>query len=254
MTTPPRSQPRRVSRRTPTPASSAALAARVDDLLRPHVIPARRAFLSASYAPAQRPWLGVPVPAIRGVVRDLARLTRDRPPAFVLRLALALVRRGSLEARQVGYELIGRRADALALVDRAMAERLGRGNDNWASVDAFATTVTGPAWRRGHLRDSDLLAWARSSDPWWRRTALVSTVALNTASRGGRGDTRRTLLICRAAMTDVTPMIARALSWALRSLAPHAPAAVLTFLRRNGDRLPGAVVREVDRKVTTGRK
>lgn len=255
MTRPPRSQPRPDSRRAPTAASSsAALAARVDELLRPHAIPARRAFLSSSYAPAQRPWLGVPVPAIRGVVRALARVTRDRSPAAVLRLALALVREGSLEARQVGYELIGRRADALALVDGAMAERLGRGNDNWVSVDAFATTVTGPAWRLGHLRDRDLLAWAHSSDPWWRRTALVSTVALNTASRGGRGDTRRTLLICRAAMAEVTPMIAKALSWALRSLAPHDPAAVLTFLQRYGDRLPGAVVREVERKVTTGRK
>jgi 3-methyladenine DNA glycosylase AlkD len=235
-------------------ATSAALAARVDSLLRPHAIPARRAFLTASYAPAQRPWLGVPVPAIRTVVRDLARATRDLPPAAVLRLALALARKGSLEARQVGYELLGRRADALALVTRAVAERLGRGNDNWVSVDAFATMVIGPAWRLGHLSDRDLLAWARATDPWWRRTALVATVALNTASRSGRGDVRRTLLICRAAAVDVTPMIARALSWALRSLAPHDPAAVLAFLGRYGHRLPAAVVRDVVTKVDTGRK
>jgi 3-methyladenine DNA glycosylase AlkD len=249
------SRPRPDSRRAATPAAtSAALATRIDALLRPHAIPARRAFLTASYAPTQLPWLGVPVPAIRRVVRDLARATRPQSPAAILRLAVALARKGSIEGRQVGYELLGRRADALALVDRAVAERLGRGNDNWASVDAFATTVTGPAWRLGHLADGDLLAWARSTDPWWRRTALVSTVALNTASKGGQGDSRRTLLICRATMADLTPMVAKAVSWALRSLAPHDPAGVLVFLDRYGRRLPAAVVREVRTKVFTGRK
>lgn len=255
MTPPRRSRPRHDRPPASTPAAtSAGLAARIDDLLRPHAIPARRAFLTAGYAPTQLPWLGVPVPAIRGVVRDLARATREQSPAAILRLALALARKGSIEGRQVGYELLGRRADALALVDRAVAERLGRGNDNWASVDAFATTVTGPAWRLGHLTDGDLLAWARSNDPWWRRTALVSTVALNTASKGGRGDSRRTLLVCRATMADLTPMIAKALSWALRSLAPHDPASVLAFLDRYGSRVPAVVVREVRTKVLTGRK
>jgi hypothetical protein len=49
-------------------------------------------------------------------------------------------------------------------------------------------------------------------------------------------------------------MIARAVSWALRSLAPHDPAGVLAFLDRYGGRLPAAVVREVKAKVLTGRK
>jgi 3-methyladenine DNA glycosylase AlkD len=255
MRPPPRRQPRRGNTRASTPAAtSAALAARVDALLRPHAIPARRAFLTASYAPTQLPWLGVPVPAIREVVRDLDRTTHEQSAAAVLRLALALARKGSLEGRQVGYELLGRRADALALVNREAAERLGRGNDNWASVDAFATTVTGPAWRLGYLRDRDLLAWAHSRDPWWRRAAVVSTVALNTASRGGRGDSRRTLLICRTTMANLTPMMARALSWALRSLAPHDPAAVLAFLERHRVQLPAAVTREVETKLRTGKK
>ncbi len=188
------------------------------------------------------------------MVRELAAATADQSPPAVLRLALATTKRGAIEARQVGYELIARRPDVLALVDRVMAERLGRGNDNWASVDAFATSITGPAWRLGYLTDADLLGWARSVDPWWRRTALVSAVALNLASRGGKGDTRRTLIVCRAVTRDVTPMIGKALSWALRSLAPHDPTAVAAFLDRYRDRLPAAVIREVETKVRTGKK
>jgi 3-methyladenine DNA glycosylase AlkD len=248
-----RPEPARQSTAGRAPAAD-ALAARIEALLRPHIVPARRAFLSAGYAPTQLAWLGVPVPAIRRVVRELSAATRDQSPAAILRLALAVAKRGTIEARQVGYELVARRPDALALVDRGMAERLGRGNDNWASVDAFATFVTGPAWRLGYLTDDDVLGWANSDDPWWRRTALVSAVALNLASRGGKGDTRRTLLVCRSATRDVTPMIGKALSWALRSLAPHDPAAVMSFLDRYRDKLPPVVVREVETKVKTGRK
>lgn len=250
----PRSRPRRGSPSRAPAATAAALAARVDTLLRPHAIPARRAFLSRGYAPTQLSWLGVPVPAIRRVVRDIARATRDQPPAAIVRLALALSRRGSIEGRQVGYELLSCRVDALALVDSGVAVRLGRGNDNWASVDAFATSVTGPAWRLGFLHDRDLLEWARSSDPWWRRTALVSTVALNVASKGGRGDTRRTLLVCRAAVPTMTPMLAKAMSWALRALVRRDCDAVRQFMDRSRDRLPALVVREVETTIRTGTK
>jgi hypothetical protein len=187
---PPRSRPRRGRGLPPPPpaTSTAEFVARVDGLLRQRVVAARRAFLTGGYAPTNLAWLGVPVPALRDVVRDCERTTHQQPPAAVLRLALTLARTTSIEVRQVGYELLGRRADALALVDRRVAERLGRGNDNWAAVDAFATSVIGPAWRLGYLDDRTLLTWARSADFWWRRTALVSTVALNTPSRGGRGD------------------------------------------------------------------
>jgi len=250
----PRSRPRPGSPSHSATATAAALAARVDTLLRPHAIPARRAFLSGGYAPTRLSWLGVPVPAIRRVVRDIARLTRDQPPVAILRLALALSGKGSIEGRQVGYELLSCRVDALAQVDRRVALRLGRGNDNWASVDAFATSVTGPAWRLGFLHDRDVLAWARSGDPWWRRTALVSTVALNVASRGGRGDTRRTLLICRAAIPTITPMLTKALSWALRALARRDRDAVRQFMDRSRVRLPALVVREVEATIRTGTK
>ena len=244
------SRPRRVQA-SGGPASLTSLVDSVERRLQPHVLPARRAFLSGSYAPTLLHWLGVPVPAIRTVAADLAKRIADAPPGFIIDLALALSERDSIEGRQVGYELIERRPDALALVHAPTATRLGRGNDNWASVDAFAMSVTGPAWRLGALTDRDLVSWARSADEWWRRTALVSAVALNTRSRGGQGDTRRTLLVCRAAVRGVTPRLGKALSWALRSLVRHDASAVQQFLTRHGETLPALVCCEVGRKLTT---
>lgn len=210
--------------------------------------------MSGGYAPSRLRTLGVPVPAMRQVVRQFAAELADRPPAAVLAVADALVEGGTSEGRQVGYELVARRPDAMARLTPTRVRRLGRGNDNWASVDGFATCLAGPAWRQGWVTDAEVQRWATSSDRWWRRTALASTVALNVAARGGAGDTRRTLMVCEKVAADPHPMIAKALSWALRSLAPHDPRAVRAFLAKHRATLPAIVVREVTTKLDTGRK
>jgi 3-methyladenine DNA glycosylase AlkD len=195
----------------------------------------------------------VAVPQLRQVVRTFARQLKDTSDRRVIAIAGALARRGTVEGRQVGYELLARRPGAMAMLAREAIERLGRGNDNWASVDGFAMFITGPAWRQGRLADADVRGWSRSPNPWWRRTALASTVALNLRARGGTGDTRRTLMICAALAADRNPMLAKALSWALRSLVPYDPAAVREFLATYPT-LPALVRREVTAKLATGHK
>ena len=66
---------------------------------------------------------------------------------------------------------------------------------------------------------------------WWRRAALVSTVPLNVAARGGHGDPRRALAVCRLLVDDPDDMVEKALSWALRCLVPHDRAGVEAPLR-----------------------
>jgi 3-methyladenine DNA glycosylase AlkD len=235
-------------------ASSRRIAARIERALALHANPERVAVMSGGYAPSRLRYVGASVPALRGVVRAFARELKEAPPAQIRDLALALARHGTAEGRQVGYELLARRADAMAMLTPAVVRRLGRGNDNWASVDGFATYITGRVWREGGLSDADVDAWARARDPWWRRTALASTVALNVRARGGHGDAKRTLLVCRRFTRETDPMLAKALSWALRSLIPHDAAAVRAFLAKHQDTLPAIVRREVSAKLRTGKK
>ena len=91
-------------------------------------------------------------------------------------------------------------------------------------------------------------------DRWWQRTALASTVALNIAARGGHGDPKRTLRICSMFVGLNDPMLAKALSWSLRSLVQHDRAAVRAFLQRHDEELPALVRREVGTKLRTGLK
>jgi 3-methyladenine DNA glycosylase AlkD len=242
--------------------AAGVIARRIERALAPHVNAERRAVLTGGYAPTGLQTLGVAVPKMRPVVRAFAGDLRTTPPRAILRVALALVRNGTVEGRQVGYELISRRRDVRALLTARLVEHLGRGNDNWASVDGFAVFVSGPAWSEGRVGDHDVVRWAQSRDRWWRRTALASTVALNVAARGGQGDTRRTLLICSqfvggpggAPAKAVDAMLAKALSWSLRSLVKHDADAVRTFVGEHAASLPAIVRREVDTKLRTGRK
>ena len=83
---------------------------------------------------------------------------------------------------------------------------------------------------------------------------MVSTVALNTKSKGGTGDTERTLEICQALVEDKEIMVQKALSWALRELLPWDRSAVEGFLATNEQLVSSRVEREVSKKLRTGKK
>jgi len=96
------------------------------------------------------------------------------------------------------------------------------------------------------------MTWARSQDRWWRRAALVSTVAL---SRGGNAkDFIRVARICTLLVEDRDDMVVKALSWALREAAKKHPEQVRSFLAEHQEALAARVKREVNNKLTTGLK
>ncbi|MCC6465171.1 MAG: DNA alkylation repair protein [Planctomycetes bacterium] len=228
------------------------LAAELDRALRRHTNRERQA-ATAGYYPSAMENLGVYAADLRAVERTLRPALKTQPAAFVLRFVGAVLARNTLEGRQAVYELLAWHKAARESLDCATLEELGRGMDNWASVDCFSCELSGPAWREGRIKDSDIARWTHSRDIWWRRAALVSTVPLNLAARGGQGDTPRTLAVCERLAADREPMVAKASSWALRALVTRDAAAVREFLASH-DNLPALVRREVTRKLTTGRK
>ena len=225
----------------------------VHRLLRAKGRPERRE-IAKSYFPTSMKVIGVTVPDLRAIVREVRNGLRKTEAADVIRLAQALVAANTMEGRQVAYEILERHQPAMAALTNKQVESLGKGNDNWGSVDTFACTVAGPAWRMGRVKDADVHRWSRSKDRWWRRTALVCTVALNKKSRGGTGDVPRTVDICRRLVNDHDDMVAKAMSWALRELAMRDKASARKFLREHEGRLAARVLREVRNKLETGRK
>jgi 3-methyladenine DNA glycosylase AlkD len=215
---------------------------------------AERREVAKYYTPTALRVVGTPNPEAKKVVSDVAKRLKGASADEVVGLAEALVHEGSMEARYVAYLLLVRHKPAFASLTPKRIEGLGAGNDNWASVDAYACTLTGKAWLEGLLSDALLRRWARSKDRWWRRTALVSTVPLNRIKQGAPGDTERTLMMCDLLKQDHDDMIVKAMSWALRSLSQHDAAAVRRYVKDNEAVLHKRVLREVRRKLDTGKK
>lgn len=214
----------------------------------------QRRQVAVGYFPtAMRVW-GVPVPQIRTIARQQVASLRGTPAASVVALARAVIDEGSMEARQVAYEILAAHKPALTALDEATIEALGRGIDNWASVDCFAVLIAGAAWQKGRVRDATIARWAASPDRFWRRAALVCTVPLNMRSRGGKGDVTRTLAVCRQLRADGDDMVVKAMSWALRELIPHDSAAVEQFMADHESTLNRRILRETRNKLRTGKK
>ena len=189
-------------------------------------------------------------PNERAVLRRYSRMLKEANPDFILDVARALLK----EHRWLAYELIAGHEAAFQSLGEAELEEFGQGINSWGSVDSFARTLAGPAWLRGQVSDDLIARWAHSEDRWWRRAALVSTVALNVRSRGGKGDIERTLAVCCLLVSDHDDMVAKAMSWALRELVVHDADAVRGFLSEHEDVLAARVKREVRNKLATGLK
>jgi 3-methyladenine DNA glycosylase AlkD len=112
--------------------------------------------------------------------------------------------------------------------------------------------LSGPMWAEGRIPDKLVVTWADSKDLWWRRAALVSTVALSR-----RGDTKalaKVERICTLLVSDRDDMVVKALSWALREMAKKHPVEASKFLAEHEHALAARVTREVRNKLATGLK
>ncbi len=207
-----------------------------------------------NYFSTEMPIIGVTVPDLRTLVKATRLDLRKAGPAYVIDVALALVEGGTFEGRQVGYELVAGHKATMASLTPEQLEKLGQGNDNWASVDTFSCLITGILWLHGRLADSVFENWVRSNNLWWRRTAVVSTTPLNQKSKGGTGDFRRTLAMVGPVQHEKHPMIWKAVSWALRNLVQWDKNRVTAYVDAHENVLPAAVKREVRKKIETGVK
>ena len=181
-----------------------------------------------------------------------AQSLKKPSPEFVLQAARELFR--TSENPGHAYSLLMFHKQTFQTLGKDEIEEFGQGIDSWGTVDAFARLLSGPAWLKGQISDELIHKWAGSEDRWWRRAALVSTVALNVRSKGGYGDVPRTLAVCRLLVDDTDDMVVKAMSWALRELVVHDPDGVREFLSEYEDILAARVKREVRNKLTTGLK
>jgi 3-methyladenine DNA glycosylase AlkD len=198
--------------------------------------------------------LGVSANHLRKIEDKWIKVLYDFSPGQWIDLCIELTHIGIFESQLLAYELLWKNKKALKNLNQRQIILLGNHLDNWASVDSYSLMIAGWHWREGTLPDSQILNWLKSENRWFRRVAVVCTIPLNLRSRGGSGDTKKTLMICEQVINDRDKLVVKALSWALRELSKRDRTAVENFIQQNRERLHSLVFREVSAKLETGRK
>jgi len=215
---------------------------------------AERREKSKTYFPTAQKVMGVTNPDIKSILKEIRTSYSPGTPREWVKLCKKLVATGVFECQVLAFEMIGRDRKLLDALEYRDLLSLGKNLDNWASVDHYTVGIFGVLWGRGVVKDVHIDKLLESDNFWDRRVAVVSTVALNLKSRGGKGDTPRTITVCERVVDDHHDMIQKALSWALRELSKRDREAVSSFMERYENRLANRVVREVNHKLDFGTK
>lgn len=206
-----------------------------------------------SFPTAQRV-IGVTSPQMKEVLKALRGQHGSWSEQQWISLCKDLAQENIFECQVIAYELIGRDKRLLNALNYEDLLALWGTLDNWASVDHYSVGIYGVLWGKGVVKDEHIDALLKSDNFWERRVAVVSTVALNLKSRGGQGDTPRTISVCEQVVDDRKPMIWKALSWALRELSKRDKEAVWDFLEKYESRMSKQAVREITHKLEFGTK
>jgi len=210
-------------------------------------------FAKKSY-PTEMQVIGVNVPNLKIVLKELRKLTKSFENHEKLELIKLLINENVFELQQVAFEYLQTEKNLYKSLTEEFIESIEKYLDNWLSVDYFGAIVVGCAWRENLISTEKVKKYLKSNDFWIRRIAVVATVSLNQKARGGLGDSKRTLEICRLVVNDHNEMIVKALSWALRELSKIDKDSVIDFINENKSSLHKKVLREVNNKLETGLK
>ena len=225
----------------------------ISELLEGFADEKRIEFAKKSY-PTEMSVIGVTVPNLKIVLKELKKQTKTLKTQEKLDLIWRLIDKDVFELQQIAFEYLQTEKNLYKSLTEEFIESIEKNLDNWISVDYFGAIVVGCAWREHFVSTEKVKSYLKSEDFWIRRIAVVATVALNQKARGGLGDSKRTLEICKLVVDDHQEMIVKALSWALRELAKIDKEPVIEFVKENENRLHKKVLREVKNKLETGLK
>jgi len=210
-------------------------------------------FAKKSY-PTKMRVIGVTVPNLKIVLKELCKQTKPFENKEKLALIKKLIDENVFELQQIAFEYLQTEKNLYKSLTEGFIESIEKNLDNWLSVDYFGAIVVGCAWRENLISTEKVKRYLGSADFWIRRIAIVATVSLNQKARGGFGDSKRTFEICRLVVGDHQEMIIKALSWALRELAKIDRESVIDFVNEYKNSLHKKVLREVNNKLKTGLK
>lgn len=213
----------------------------VQALLLAHADPGRAAGMRA-YMRDQFDFLGLPTPLRRSMVLPLLKAQAGQEGGALLALAEALWPLPAREYSYVAVDLLARHHKRLGMAQLDGLLTLAQRQSWWDTVDALAAVigdVVHAASRRDPGAQVQMDVALHHPNLWVRRVAMLHQL-------GWRADVdeRRLFEYALVLAPETDFFIRKAIGWALRDYARHAPGAVRAFLASDGVVLSPLSVRE----------
>jgi len=218
-----------MTKATPAP-TAAGVIADLAPLADPARAPAMRAYMRDQFE-----FLGIPTPARRAALKPLIAALRGATANELLALAGALWDLPQREYQYAALDILAARWKTLGAEQLPALIALARRKSWWDSVDATASII-GDVLRGGHDGMDEAL---RDEDFWVRRIALLHQLGWRDAV-----DAPRLFRYALALSHEKEFFIQKAIGWALRDYARHAPDAVGNFLAQHRAQLAPLSYRE----------
>lgn len=184
--------------------------------------------------------LGVPVPALRALTREL----RSAHPALTLGEAMTFLdsccANRVREEMLLGIFLVGSYGRAVRGIRWLRIRAWLDAVDNWETCDQLANATSVPLLHAHPHLQTELEGLARSDGVWERRFVLATAVGLN---QGGRRHVAIALELCETLRSDPERMVQKAIAWTIRQVTKTDPEAAAGFLAANQQALPVTTVR-----------
>lgn len=195
----------------------------------PSRAPAMRAYMRDQFE-----FLGIATPDRRAALKPIARELRSAAPAELIALAQELWALSEREYQYAALDILAANWKQLTASELPELMTLVRQKSWWDSVDGLAGII-GDILRGQHDGMDDALA---HGDFWVRRIALLHQLGWRE-----RTDQERLFRYALSCAHEREFFIQKAVGWALRDYARHAPDAVRNFLAG-----PGATLAALSRR------
>jgi 3-methyladenine DNA glycosylase AlkD len=208
-----------------------------------------------SYTGSGHPFFNVSAPRLRGIGRAWLAARRNTDAAELLKVVSRLFAGDAYEEKVLAAVLLGASARLRRIATPALADSWLGHLQGWAEIDSLCASVfrtaeleaNWPAWERLVRR------LAADGNINRRRAALV---LLTTPTRTSDDARYRDLAfeIIEQLKSERPILIAKAVSWLLRSMAARHGPAVAAYVEAEAASLPAIAVRETRTKLRTGTK
>jgi len=213
-----------------------------------HFIAALAPLADANRAPAMRAYmrdqfafLGIATPARRDALKPLLRELKGAPAGSLLGIANELWELDEREYQYAAIDLLAVHWKQLAITDLPALQDLVLRKSWWDSVDGLAGVIGDVLRFEHHGMDQAL----RHDDFWMRRIALLHQLGWR-----GKVDEARLFRYSLELGHENEFFIQKAIGWALRDYARHAPDNVAHFINENKGSLSRLSVREAGKHLS----